>query len=214
MSPFSSSFGSSFAIDAPVVNTVAPNRHVDLLKVSLAPVSYDTTQRAIEAELIAEGQALDDAYDAASNVLNAIFPNNGETLEDWERVYGLPCDCVSTLALTRDQRLKNVIAKINEGGTFTKAKAKAHAANVGFNIDIVEHRAAEYGRAKNYGQASRYGGRDWNFVWDVITINNTIFQRKYQSNFGEQYQSWGNELLECTIKPKVQSGTLVRFIYI
>lgn len=215
MSVFSTSFSTTFAIDPPIVKTtVAAKTHVDLLKIALVPVSYNTEQPNVAAELTAEGKALDTAYEHASNVLSAMFPNNGETLEDWERVYGLPCECVSTLALTRDQRLKNVISKINEGGTFTKAKAIQLAQSVGFNISIEEHKASEYQASNTYGANKKYAGRDWNFVWDVITTNNTIFKRKYQSNFGEHYQNWGNDLLECTIKPKAQAGTLVRFIYI
>lgn len=188
-------------------------KHVDLLKISLPPVSYDAAQANLSAELNAEGNALDAANLRADALLKALFPNNGETLEDWERVYGLPCDCVAGLSLTRDQRLKNVIAKINEGGTFTKAKAIALAASVGFTITIVEHRASEYSPSARYGLDECYKGRDWNFVWDVITINNTIFNRKYQSNYGERYGAWGNALLECTIRPKAQADSLVRFIY-
>lgn len=187
--------------------------HTDLLKISLAPVSYDTTQPNLSVELTAEGNALDAANNRALEIMTAMFPNSGETLEDWERVYNLPCECVADLGLTRDQRLKNVISKINEGGTFTKAKALELAASVGFTITIIEHRASEYSQTSRYGSDTRYKGRDWNFVWDVVTVNNTIFPRKYSSNYGERYQSWGNDLLECTIKPKAQADTLVRFIY-
>ena len=188
-------------------------KHADLLKISLPPVSYDTAQPNLSAELTAEGNALDAANARADALLNALFPNSGETLEDWERVYGLPCDCAANLNLTRDQRLKTLKAKINEGGTFTIPKAIELAATVGFVITIVEHRASEYSPTSRYGAAERYAGRDWNFVWDVITTNNTIFPRKYASNYGERYQIWGNELLECTMKQKAQADTLVRFIY-
>lgn len=187
--------------------------HAALLKISLAPVSYDTTQPNLAAELTAEGNALDAAKTRADMLLNAILPNAGETLEDWERVYGLPCDCAVSLNLTHDQRFKALISKINEGGTFTKDKAIALAADAGFTITIFEHRSSEYSPTGRYGSDERYAGRDWNFVWDVITINNTIFPRKYASNYGERYQSWGNDLLECTLKQKAQADTLVRFIY-
>lgn len=185
--------------------------HADLLKVSLTPVSYDATQPNIAKELIAEGNALDAVYARVKDLLTAMFPNAGETLEDWERVYGLPCSCAVNLNLTRDQRLKTLIAKLNEGGTFTKDKAIALAATVGFTITIKENRASEYSPTSTYGGS--YGGRDWNFVWDVVTINNTITPRKYTSNYGEKYRAWGNDLLECTINQKVQSDTFVRFIY-
>lgn len=187
--------------------------HTDLLKISLPSVSYDTAQPNLSAELTAEGNALDAAKARADAILYATLPNAGETLEDWERVYGLPCDCAVNLNLTRDQRLKTLNSKINEGGTFTKDKAIALAASVGFTITITEHRAAEYSPTSRYGTDVRYAGRDWNFVWDVNTINNTIFPRKHGANYGERYQTWGNDLLECTLKQKAQADTLVRFIY-
>lgn len=187
--------------------------HTDLLKISLAPVSYDTSQPNLSAELQAEGNALDACYARGNALLNAIVPNSGETLEDWERVYGLPCTCTAGLSLTRDQRLKTLNAKMNEGGTFTVAKAIALAASVGFTISIIEHRAAEYSLSRRYGADARYAGRDWNFVWDVVTINNTIFPRKHAGNYGERYQTWGNDLLECTLRQKAQADTFVRFIY-
>jgi uncharacterized protein YmfQ (DUF2313 family) len=186
--------------------------HAELLKISLPPVSYDPKAPNIAAELEAEGKALDAVLENARIAREAIVPNAGPMLEDWERVLGLPSPCAAGLGLTRDQRLKYVKAKINEGGTFTRAKAIAMAAELGYTIVIEEHRAREYGRALCGG---RYGGRDWNFVWDVITTNNTIFPRRIGSaRYGERYRSWGNEILECVLRPKAMSGTLVRFIYL
>ncbi len=184
--------------------------HLELLKVSLPPVSYDTEAPNIVAELQAEGNALDSAYLFGQTILKALVPNAGPLLEDWERVYGTPNTCLQSIGLTRSQRVDAVISKINEGGTFTKQKAIQLAATFGYTITINEHSARIYGRAR-MGEA--YGSRDWNFVWDVETINNTIFPRRSGGVMGEAYRTWGNAILECLIKPKAQADTLVRFIY-
>lgn len=186
-------------------------KHVDLLKISLPPVSYDTQAPYLEAELISEGNALDAVFTLAQTILQSIVPNNGPLLEDWERVYGTPSPCAQSIGLTRSQRVDAVVAKINEGGTFTKSKAVEIAAAVGYTITVQEHRAREYGKARC---GEFYKGVDWNFVWDVITTNNTIFTRKTGSGYGERYKSWGNAILECVMRPKAQADTLVRFIYL
>lgn len=184
--------------------------HLTLLKLSLPPVSYDAAAPNLSAELSAEANALDAAHQSAQTVLNALVPNTGSMLEDWERVYATPSPCMAAIGLTRTQRVEAVKSKINEGGTFTKAKAISLAAEFGYTITITEHRVREYGRAK---MGEPYGGRDWNFVWDVNTTNNTIFKRKHGSAMGEAYASWGNAILECLLRPKAMSDTLVRFIY-
>lgn len=186
--------------------------HAELLKISLPPVTYDPKAKHLAIELDAEGKALDRALENARIVREGVVPNAGPLLEDWERVLGLPSPCSAALGLTRNQRLNAVKAKINEGGTFNKAKAIELAAALGYSIVIEEHRAREYRRARFGGL---YGGRDWNFVWDVISTNNTIFSRKIGSGrYGERYRTWGNAVLECVMRPKAESGTIVRFIYL
>lgn len=185
--------------------------HADLLKISLPPVSYDATAPNLSAELTAEGNTLDAALASAKVLRDSITPNVGPLLEDWERVYGLPNVCTATLEMTRLQRLNALAAKINEGGTFTKAKAIDVAAQLGYTVTITEHRAREYGKAISGGD---YGDRDWNFVWDINSAINTFTQRRYGSAvMGEKYQVWGNEVLECVFKRRAMSGTIVRFIY-
>lgn len=185
-------------------------KHIDLLQISMPPVSYDTKAPVLNIELAAEGNALDAAQALALTILQAIVPNAGPLLEEWERVYGTPSPCAQAIGLSRTQRVDAVISKINEGGTFTRQKAIELAANFGYTITIQEQRARDYGGA-HFGEP--YSGVDWNFVWDVITTNNTIFKRKSGSAMGEPYSSWGNAILECLLRPKSQADTLVRFIY-
>jgi uncharacterized protein YmfQ (DUF2313 family) len=189
----------------------AMSDHATLLAASLPPVSYSLNAPVLSGELAAEGKALDAALASARIVLEAIFPNAGPLLEDWERVYGTPSPCSEAIGLTRNQRVALVKIKMNEGGTFNIKKAIEVAALLGYSIQIKEHRARDYKRS-TYG--GFYGGREWNFVWDVITTNNTVTPRRYRDAYGERYRRWGNAILECLLKPKVMSGTLVRFIYL
>lgn len=183
--------------------------HVDLLKALMPPESYAIGPN-LDAELTAEGAALDALQLQISTVLNAIVPNLGPMLEDWERVYGTPNACQINLNLTRQQRLAIVKAKINSGGTFTKQKAINIAAALGYNIQIVERSPRRFGA--QFG--TEYAGIEMAFVWDVVTTNNTITRRRFGAASGEPYSSWGNGLLECTLKPLAMAGTLLRFIYL
>jgi len=189
---------------------ISTSPHAELLKRLLPPVSYDAAGENLSREIEADGLALDAAFERAKVALQAIAPNAGELLEDWERNYGLPCDCLSTATLSRSRRLALLIAKINEGGTFTQQKAIEIAATIGYTITITENRVREY--AGRYGL--EYADWQWNFVWDVTTTNNTITTRQYGDEFGFGYREWGNELLECIMRSKAQSDTLVRFIYL
>ena len=185
--------------------------HADLLKQSLPPVSYDPTAPNLTVQLDAVGAALDTTSAWLDVIRAAMVPNAGPMLEDWETAYGTPGSCTPIESLTRQQRLNQVKAKINEGGTFNKAKAIAIAAALGYTIEIVEHRERSFGRAR-FGE--RFAGRDWNLVWDIVTTGNTIFSRTFAgARFGERFRTWGNEALECVMRPKGMSGTLVRFIY-
>ena len=185
--------------------------HIDLLKALLPAVSYDPQAPNLSAELTAAGNALDATYASAQTIVQNIVPNAGPLLEDWERVYGTPSPCSQSIGVTRSQRVGLVNAKINEGGTFTKQKAIELAASIGYSITIQEYRAREYGRAT---MGTQYAGRDWHYVWDVITQNNTITARKSGDAMGEAYRKWGNALLECVLTPKAQADSLVRFIYL
>lgn len=184
-------------------------QHTDLLKLLLPPVSYDVQAPNLAAELNAEGAALDAAYQNAQIILQNLVPNSSLLLEDWERVYGTPSPCSQSIGITRSQRVDLVKAKINGGGTMTKQKVINIAALIGYTISIYEYSDRSMG--DNLG--GDFGGTDWNFAWDVITINNTIYNRIFGDDMGGAFRIWGNALLECVLTPLVPSGTILTFIY-
>lgn len=185
------------------------NQHSDLLKLLLPPVSYDVQAPNLAAELNAEGTAMDAAYQNAQIILQALVPNAGPLLEDWERVYGTPSPCSQAIGLTRNQRVDLVKAKINAGGTMTKQKVIDIAALIGYSITIFEYTDRSMG--DNLG--GDFGNTDWGFTWDVITQNNTIYSRSMGDDLGGYFRTWGNDLLECILKPITPAGTILRFIY-
>lgn len=147
------------------------------------------------------------------DLLNEADPRTTyELIDDWERVAGLP-EVGVTIEQTLAQRRAALESKLTMQGGQSRQYFIDLAAQIGYTITIVEHHASDYRLSSRYGSDRRYGGEDWNFVWDVVTVNNTIFPRKYGSNYGERYQTWGNDLLESRIRPKAPAQTLVRFIY-
>lgn len=145
-------------------------KHAELLKTLLPPVSYDSTAPGLAAQLRAEGDVLDAALGAALRVLAAITPDGDvELLPDWERVYGLPDTCLSGIDSTVALRIQAVVGKIRRAGGLSRQ----------FFIDL----AAEFGYAITVDEFSVHTvdstvdeplrDEDWIFRWQVNLATET-----------------------------------------
>ena len=96
------------------------NAHADLLKLLLPQSSYDANGRALGAELAADGNALDLAQWAADQILIEADPRTtAALLADWERVYGLPTNCIAATGIaqsTAERRAALVSRVTMQGG--------------------------------------------------------------------------------------------------
>lgn len=109
--------------------------HTELLANLLPPVAYDRRGAYLQAELEADGRALDAAQGHAQRMANAMSPiaADDELLADWERVYGLP-PCP---AAPRAQRIARLLVKINlHPGDQSKASYIRLAALFGYTVTI------------------------------------------------------------------------------
>lgn len=122
-----------------------------------------------------------------------------DLLPEWERDYGLPTQCMAGIAQTFTQRRNNLVEKYKLVGNQSKPFFIALAAAIGYTITITEYDENNPGPQSNYNGIP-LSGDAWNFVWQVNASNTTITPRSYGSAYGEGYSSWGNELLECTMR--------------
>ncbi|GFK94411.1 hypothetical protein NNJEOMEG_02256 [Fundidesulfovibrio magnetotacticus] len=201
--------------------------HAELLA-QLLPSSYALTG-PIEAELAAEGAALDRALAVSLDPLRGLTPLQSlEWLEDYERCYGLPGHCRQP-GLLIQERLALLTVALAERSAINRDYYVWLAAQLGYTITIQEfgqflagHSAAG-DRLTNYEgfftAGSRAGeplrqGAPWQYVWVVHAGGEpTALFRAGVSAAGEPLASWSNALLECAIRAAVPAHTLFHFAY-
>lgn len=181
------------------------------LRLLLPPVSYDGSAPNLSAAIEAEANALNLADAKADEVYNAIFPDSGVALKDWERVLALPDPCLIGVAQSVGQRVQAVISKMQGRGGQSKAFFIALAKSLGYDITITTFRPARAGQARA-GDAL-YGG-DWAFTWRVnapaVTVN---YARAGISGAGDPLAAWGNKSLECRLSQMKPAESILLFGY-
>jgi uncharacterized protein YmfQ (DUF2313 family) len=136
-----------------------------------------------------------------------------ELLEDWERILGLPGECVD-LASTIQERQANVVAKLISRTAQTKAYYVSLAATLGYTItvdDIIEYDAFHVGDSVG----EEIFGEEWAHVFALLLPENT--QRYFRVNenaVGDRLVEFGDDLLECVITDNKPAHTVVLFQYI
>ena len=111
---------------------------------------------------------------------------------------------------THAETLALVMARIQGLGGQSADYFVAIAAALGFTITVVKHRPRRHGAP----MGPPHAGRDWAFVWDVISPLTTRHMRNHgTARMGEPYSTWGNAVLERIIRRYAPAHTLVRFIY-
>jgi uncharacterized protein YmfQ (DUF2313 family) len=146
-----------------------------------------------------------------NDLLDEIDPQTTlELLPDWERILGLPDECVET-AQTIQQRRAAVLAKLRNQGGQSRAYFIALAAYLGFEITITEFTPF---RAGISAVGDPLCGTDWWYAWRVNAPETTsVFFRVGSSAVGEPLQSFGNELLECVFSRLKPAHTNIIFAY-
>lgn len=132
-----------------------------------------------------------------------------ELLADWERVAGLPGECVASLAQTVAERREALVAKITGRGGQSRQYFIDLAARLGFTVTISEYRPYRVNSHVNDPICSQ----DWIFVWQINSALNTVRTSTVGMAVNDPLRSWGNELLECAISQDKPAHTTVLFAY-
>ena len=183
----------------------------DQIRLLLPPVSYDGSAPYLSATIEAEANAMDLADAQASMVYNAIFPDSGEGLTDWERVLTLPDPCLVGQAQTVGQRVQAVVSKSQGGAGQSKPFFIALAKSMGYDITIATFRPARAGVAR---AGDPINGGDWNFTWLVNAPNVTVSHaRAGVTGAGDPLSAWGNRALECRLGQMKPAESILLFGY-
>jgi uncharacterized protein YmfQ (DUF2313 family) len=133
-----------------------------------------------------------------------------EMLGDWERVMGLPDACTPVTGSIAERRAA-LIQKLATAGGQTPAFYVALAANLGFEIEIIEQDPA----VDVYAPLLDISGGRWRLVWRVNVLTETDFStfRVGVSRVGERLAEGGALDLECVIRRAAPAHTQVIFSY-
>jgi uncharacterized protein YmfQ (DUF2313 family) len=183
----------------------------DQLRLLLPPVSYDGSAPYLSATIEAEANAMDLVDAQAGMVYNAIFPDSGEGLADWERVLALPDPCLVGQAQTVGQRVQAVVSKLQGRAGQSKPFFIALAKAMGYDITITTFRPARAGIAS---AGDPLNGGEWNYTWRVnAPAVTTSHARAGIAGAGDPLSAWGNRALECRLRQLMPAESILLFGY-
>lgn len=186
--------------------------HADLLKLLLPPSSYDVKAPALAAELVADGNALDQAQFSADQLLDEMDPRTASvTFTDWERVYGLPDACVVAAGISQSiaERRAALVTLVNMIGGQSRDFFIALAAELGYAITIEE--CAPY--ITEFDTERPVYDEIYRFVWIVHASLFNLRDMVTEDDTEMATAVWGNKLLECRISRFKPAHTYVIFAY-
>lgn len=132
-----------------------------------------------------------------------------ELLADYERLFGLPTDCMFGIDQSLEQRRSALISQMVSVGGQSRAYLIALAAAAGFTVTITEFSPFTV----DMTVADPIYGPDWWFAWQVNGALSTVTYFLVTSGVNEALAAWGNNLLECLINRFKPAHTVVLFAY-
>lgn len=185
-------------------------RYTTLLGLLLPPVAYEPQQPKINAELTAEGNALDTAAFLANAVLGGVTPFYANSLlSDWERVL----DIRPEPAAGYQQRLQNVLIKLAESGGLSIPYFKRLAASAGYEITIDELEPFRAG-INRAGDILMVPEVIW--VWRVNVFGSKIQTFRFRSGMssaGERLSSFSDSVIETVFNDLKPAHSFCYFTY-
>lgn len=147
----------------------------------------------------------------ANNLLIDAFPGTAfELLPEWEETLGLPDPCAG-LSPTTEARRAQVVARLAAVGGQSITYFTQLAANLGYSITIAQFAPFRFGQS---GFGVQLGSDDWLFAWRVNAPSYSIRYFSFGvSRMGEQFATWGNNVLQCEIQAYAPAHTIPLFDY-
>lgn len=181
------------------------------LKALLPPgPAWDMEQSVYASQLLtAWAQELIRIYARAQALVEEADPHTTfELLEDYERIFGLPTDCMAGSAQTLDQRRQALISQMVSVGGQSRAYFIALAAAVGYTITITEFRPHTVMSDVN----TAIYGLEFAYIWQVNGANLTA--GSYLTVLGsvtDPLAVWGSNLITCLFNRLKPAHTAIIF---
>lgn len=149
----------------------------------------------------------------AADLLAEMFPGSiRELLPDWERVMGLPDECLGNTS-TASERLREVIRRFAEVGRQDAPYFESLAQRLGYpDAKISEWRTPRFGRTQFGG--GQFGGWGCQFVWVLHLGTRNAKEPLFGSTqFGARFGANETDIVECVIRRYAPAHTVVFFDY-
>lgn len=185
--------------------------HADLLALSF-PAAIDAQGMSIQAELVAEGRALDAAMRFADMILLEADPATAALmLTSWERVYGLPSRCMAASAatLTMVQRVTNLLNVMTLRGGASADFMISLAAKLGYVITI----SVFVPFNTELTTEDAVTDEQYQFVFKVNAGVTTVVNLTSEDDTEMPTAIWGNDMLECVVNQFKPAHTHALFSY-
>lgn len=173
------------------------------------PDIYPLPDMAVEA-VAAELARVDSR---AADLLSEMFPGTiRELLADWERVMGLPDECLGA-ASSAGERVAEVVRRFAEVGRQDPEYFEELAHRLGYPSAWVEEmRAPRFGRSR-FG-AARFGDWDAQFLW-ILHLGERLpgGARFGMARFGSRFGANPADIVECIVRRYAPAHTIVFFDY-
>jgi uncharacterized protein YmfQ (DUF2313 family) len=146
------------------------------------------------------------------DLLREVVPTTSiELLSDWERVAGLPDECI-TSSQTIQERRNALLGRLAGTGGQSAAFFIEVAKNLGYTVTITEFKPFRAGISRA-GDALTNG--DWVYAFRVNAPATTVSEfRAGIGSVGEPLRTWGNDLLECVLRRIRPAHTIIIFGYV
>lgn len=162
------------------------------------------------------------AGDVGKFLLIEAFPPTstpGYLLSDWERVLGLPEECLPVTDLTVPERQAAVREKLaRRPGRQDRAYFIERAAQLGYDITITEYRPFMFG-VSSFGDSDwRFAPHQMRFVWKVALAEPRLTWFRFGSGGGRTGQDPHLKIrraedLECLLRKLMPAHTKLIFSY-
>jgi uncharacterized protein YmfQ (DUF2313 family) len=129
-------------------------------------------------------------------------------LADYERIFGLPSDCMAGTSQTLEQRRSALAAQMASVGGQSRAYFIALAAAAGFTVTITEFAPHTVLSAVNYP----IYGLEWRFIWQVNGSGLAApLYLPVNAGVDEPLAVWQSNLLVCLFNRLKPAHTLIIF---
>lgn len=139
-----------------------------------------------------------------------------ETLSDWERVLGLPDECLTEIPSTLSERRVAALTKYVSQGGQSPAYFEAIAAALGY-VAVITPSPYKVCRSGTARSGDRCYEEDWAYVWLVTltgyTIDSRAIARSGTARCGDRLQGYATLNLECIFNRLGPAHTLPLFVY-